>query len=96
MKLVVRVGVLALVLAPFGAIAAFGDSSPQIEMATPGIGDGAIERFTVRFTDPMVPLGDPRAASPFDVKCAVAGEGRWVDQRTFVHEFDSPLHGGIT
>ncbi|MES2441627.1 MAG: MG2 domain-containing protein [Pseudomonadota bacterium] len=96
MKLVTRVAILALALTPIGAIAAFGDNSPQVEMATPGIGDGAIERFTVRFTQPMVALGDPRAASPFDVKCPVEGQGRWVDQTTFVHEFTSPLPGGVT
>ncbi|RYY26282.1 MAG: alpha-2-macroglobulin [Sphingomonadales bacterium] len=96
MKLVARLGILALVAAPLGAIAAFGDNSPQVEMATPGVGNGAIERFTARFNTPMVPLGDPRAASPFAVECAIGGEGRWVDQQTFVYEFASPLPGGIT
>ncbi len=71
--------ILALALTP---IAAWGDSSPQVVLATPGMGDGAIERFTIRFSQPMVPLGDPRAASPVKVTCAVGGEGRWVDQQT--------------
>src|SRR3546814_7697922 len=44
----------------------------------------------------MVPLGDPRAAAPFAVKCPVEGQGRWVDQTTFVHEFSKPLPGGVT
>ena len=96
MKLITRVAVLALALSPIGAIAAYGDNSPQVEMATPGIGDGAIERFTVRFTEAMVPLGDPRAEGPFKVECAVAGEGRWVDQTTWVYEFANPLPGGVT
>ncbi|WP_109808346.1 Ig-like domain-containing alpha-2-macroglobulin family protein [Sphingosinithalassobacter portus] len=96
MKLATRAAVLALFLAPFGAVAAFGDSAPEVVVATPGIGDGAIERFTVRFNEPMVPLGDPRAAGPFDISCPVEGQGRWVDQRTFVHEFANPLPGGVT
>ncbi len=96
MKLVARLGVLALVLAPIGAVTAFGDNSPQVEMATPGVGDGAIERFTARFNVAMVPLGDPRAESPFKVDCPVGGQGRWVDQQTFVHEFTGPLPGGVT
>ncbi|MCW3835153.1 alpha-2-macroglobulin [Sphingomonas canadensis] len=96
MKIAMRLAILALAAAPLGAIAAFGDNSPQVEMATPGVGNGAIERFTVRFTQAMVPLGDPRAASPFEVTCPVAGEGRWVDQTTFVHEFATPLPGGVT
>jgi alpha-2-macroglobulin len=96
MKLVARLGLLALIAAPLGAVAAFGDAGPQVEMATPGIGDGAIERFTARFNTPMVPLGDPRAAGPFKVECGIGGEGRWVDQQTYVWEFASPLPGGTT
>ncbi|MCW4462141.1 MG2 domain-containing protein [Sphingomonas sp. BT-65] len=83
--------VLALALTP---LAAWGDASPQVVLATPGMGDGAIERFTIRFSAPMVPLGDPRAAAPAKVTCPVGGEGRWIDQQTFVHEFASPLPGG--
>ncbi len=82
---------VALALAP---IAVWADDSPQVVLATPGMGDGAIERFTIRFNQAMVPLGDPRAAAPVKVTCAVGGEGRWVDQQTFVHEFASPLPGG--
>jgi uncharacterized protein YfaS (alpha-2-macroglobulin family) len=93
MKLGIRLALLAAMIAP---IAALGDNSPQVIMATPGIGDGAIERFTARFSQPMVALGDPRAASPFNVACAIDGAGRWVDQQTFVYEFKSPLPGGTT
>ena len=81
MKLAVRLALLALALAP---VAALGDNSPQVILATPGVGDGAIERFTARFSQPMVALGDPRAAAPFGVTCAVGGEGRWVDPQTLV------------
>ena len=61
MKLAGRLALLMVAIAP---VAALGDSSPQVVLATPGIGDGAIERFTTRFSQPMVALGDPRAASP--------------------------------
>ncbi|WP_380873440.1 hypothetical protein ACFB49_41490 [Sphingomonas sp. DBB INV C78] len=84
---------LLLTLAP---VAAFSDTAPQVVMATPGISGGAVERFTVRFSEPMVPLGDPRAAGPFTVACPVAGTGRWIDQATYVHEFEKSLPGGIS
>jgi len=93
MKVTGRIALLMLALAP---VAALGDSSPQVVLATPGIGDGAIERFTTRFSQPMVALGDPRAASPYDVKCDVGGTGRWVDPQTFVYEFANGLPGGTT
>ena len=85
-----RWAVLALALAP---VAAFGDNSPQVVMAQPGVGGaaGAIERYTLRFNQPMVPLGDPRAAAPFAATCA--GAGRWVDQQTWVFDFAAPLTG---
>lgn len=77
-------------------LVALGDTSPRVTLASPGIANGAIERFTLRFDQPMVPLGDPRAAAPATVECAVAGTGRWVDQRTWVHDFASALPGGLT
>jgi hypothetical protein len=91
MRTWLRLFLLVLVLSPLGAAA---NNAPQVVMAAPGLGGGSIERFTVRFSDPMVPLGDPRAAGPFMVECATAGQGRWVDQRTYVWEFASALPGG--
>jgi len=87
----------AILLLALGPAAASGDHAPQVVMATPGAtsGGGAIERFTTRFSEPMVPLGDPRAAAPFTVACPIAGTGRWVDQQTWVHEFARPLPGGL-
>src|SRR3569623_57560 len=92
MKLAVRDALLALAFAPNAAI---GDNSQHVVVATPGVGDGSIERFTVRFDQAMVELGDPRAASPFQVECPVEGTGRWADQQTIVYEFAMPLPGGI-
>jgi hypothetical protein len=80
-------------------LAAIGEKPPQVVMATPGAGGtggGAINRYTLRFSDAMVPLGDPRAAAPAKMSCAVASAGRWVDQQTYVFEFERPLPGGIT
>jgi alpha-2-macroglobulin len=87
---------LAVVVLAFGPIAASGVNAPSVIMATPGNGDGAVERYTMRFSEPMVPLGDPRAAAPVDVACSVTGEGRWIDGQTFVHEFSRALPGGIS
>ena len=90
MRGAMRWAVLALALAP---VAAFGDNSPQVVLAQAGTGGngGAVERYTIRFNQPMVPLGDPRAAAPFTTACA--GAGRWVDQQTWVFDFAAPLNG---
>jgi uncharacterized protein YfaS (alpha-2-macroglobulin family) len=91
MPLVVRLAILVAALLP---LAAWGDASPRVTLATPGVGSGAIERFTLRFSAAMVPLGDPHAEPPADSPCS--GEGRWVDQSTWVYAFAEPLAGGTT
>jgi uncharacterized protein YfaS (alpha-2-macroglobulin family) len=89
---------LALILPLAMAVAAAGgDTVPQVTLATPGSagsGDGTISRFTLRFSEDMVPLGDPRARAPATNDCKAAGDGRWVDTRTWVLEFEKPLPGG--
>ena len=80
-------------------LAAWGDAAPQVVLATPGsagANGGAIERFTMRFSEAMVALGDPRATPPGEMKCAVGSKGRWVDPQTFVFDFDKALPGGIS
>ncbi|WP_174291477.1 MG2 domain-containing protein, partial [Sphingomonas bacterium] len=89
-----RWGAIGWVLLALAPAAAFGDDSPEVVFAQPGVGGGAIERFTMRFNQPMVALGDPRAAAPFKTGCA--GTGRWVDQESWVYDFAAPLAGGTT
>ncbi|MBS1148007.1 MAG: hypothetical protein H6R08_2183, partial [Proteobacteria bacterium] len=54
-----------------------------------------VRQAAVRFDRPMVALGDPRAAAPFDVKCPVAGSGKWLDDRTWVYDFEVNLPGAV-
>ncbi len=93
-------GMMLVVLALFAApIAAIGSGAPQVVLATPGsagANGGAIERFTMRFSESMVPLGDPRATPPATIACPVASTGRWVDPQTFVFDFAKALPGGIS
>ncbi|TVV71481.1 alpha-2-macroglobulin, partial [Sphingomonas solaris] len=87
---------LAVLAGAVAGTAAFGDAAPRVELATPGAGGGAIERYTLRFSEPMVPLGDPRATAPAAMACPVGGTGRWIDPQTWVHEFAAALTGGVT
>ena len=93
-------GLMLAALALFALpIAAVSSGAPQVVLATPGsagTNGGAIERFTMRFSEGMVPLGDPRAAPPATMKCPVGSTGRWVDPQTFVFDFEKALPGGIS
>lgn len=86
--------VLALIL--MAPLAAAGDNTPRVTLATPGSDASGIRRFTLRFSQPMVPLGDPRAAAPAAITCPVDGGGRWIDQSTYVYDFAAPVPGGAT
>ncbi|WP_085808358.1 alpha-2-macroglobulin [Sphingomonas sp. TZW2008] len=93
MRLAARLAILALALAP---VAALSDNAPRVILAQPGVEAGGIQRYTLRFSQPMMPLGDPRAAAPVTVECSVGGTGRWVDQQTWVYDFATALPGGTT
>lgn len=70
------------------AAAALESFSPQ----------GSVKKITqvqARFDSDMVDFGNGRAASPLKVDCPVRGDGRWVDARTYVHDFVSEVPGGI-
>jgi hypothetical protein len=80
----VRVAAL-LALVP---ITASADTAATVVTATAGTDGSAITRFTLRFSEPMAPLGGGNA--PIGMTCAVKGEGRWVDPGTPPSSGNSP------
>jgi alpha-2-macroglobulin len=83
-----RTTILGLVFAGLAQAASIESFSPQGEVK------GA-RQVSVRFTDEMVPLGDPRLQEPFNIDCTEPGSGRWVDGRNWVYDFDHDLPAGV-
>lgn len=55
-----------------------------------------VRQVMARFSEPIVPLGDPRGAkSPFDVRCGEKGSGRWIDSKTWSFDFERDLPAGV-
>ena len=82
------------------SLAGLADRTPlSIVHFTPDTRAGADARDAtqalVRFDRPMVQFGDPRAPAPLDVACKVDGDGRWLDERTWVYEFKAALPSGL-
>lgn len=71
------------------AAPAVSNFSPQGEVAK-------IRQVRARFTEAMVKFGDPKAASPFDVDCAVSGTSRWADDKNWVYDFERDLPPGTS
>ena len=67
----------------------------QVEQFSPQGMVKEVRQVTARFSEPMVPFGDPRLADPFTVSCPVKGKGRWVDGRTWAFDFEKDLPAGL-
>ena len=84
---------LALVLLSAAVHAAIAD--PQVESFSPQGTVKGVRQVAARFSEPMVPFGDPRLDEPFAIDCPEAGKGRWVDTRNFVYDFERDLPAGV-
>lgn len=84
---------LALVLLSVFVPVAF--AGPRVESFSPQGTVKGVRQGTARFSEPMVPFGDPRVNEPFAIDCPEAGKGRWVDARNFVYDFERDLPAGV-
>ena len=76
------------------ALPAAAARGPFVERFTPVGTAKNVRQVTVRFTSPMVALGDPRLPDPFDVRCSAQGQGRWADSRNWIYDFGADLPAG--
>jgi alpha-2-macroglobulin len=89
-------GCLVLGLASSAIDAAKPASVPQVHQFTPQGTVKGVRQASARFSDSMVPIGDPRSlVDPFEIDCPEDGVGRWIDSRTWVYDFGRDLPGGI-
>lgn len=75
-------GILAILV-----VAAWHAGAARIESFSPTGYTKDVVQVAVRFSEPMVALGDPGIADPFVVECGVPGNGRWIDERNWVYDF---------
>ena len=54
-----------------------------------------VRQVAVRFSEAMVALGEPEQSDPFAVDCEVPGNGRWIDERHWVYDFDYDIPGAV-
>ncbi len=67
----------------------------QMERFSPQGTVKEIRQVTARFSEAMVPFGDPRLQDPFVLQCPEKGKGRWVDGRTWAYDFERDLPAGV-
>jgi hypothetical protein len=82
--------------------AARADSPPATVTFSPQGTIKNVRQVVARFSQPMVPLGDPRVTqSPFQIDCPQQGTARchgtarWIDSRQWSYDFDHDLPAGV-
>jgi len=87
---------IALIVVVIVHAPAFAATAPMVTKFSPRGTVKQIRQVTVRFSQPMVPLGDPRATvTPFDIDCAPKGSARWIDSFNWSYDFASDLPAGM-
>lgn len=71
-------------------------SAFQIVQFTPQGAVKGVRQVTARFSEPMVPLGDPRSlVEPFIISCPESGAARWTDSVNWIYDFSRDLPAGM-
>ncbi len=78
------------------AIAADTSNMARIVLFSPQHEARTVRQVQARFSEDMIPFGDPRRTDPFTVQCPKPGKGRWVDTRNWAYDFDADLPSGIS
>lgn len=92
MKRTVTVFMLLVLLIPALLIA---EEEAFVELFSPLGTVKDVRQVRVRFSESMVPFGDPRAAIlPFSIQCPFPGTARWADSRNWIYDFDRNLPAG--
>ncbi len=87
---------LFLTICLFASPAVHAEDRPQVEMFSPQGTVKAVRQASVRFSEQMVPFGDPRGlVEPFDIVCHEKGTSRWADGKNWVFDFEKDLPAGI-
>ena len=77
-RMMAMVGAFLLTAQPAGALPPDPKPFARIDQFIPqGLVKG-VRQVTVRFSTPMVALGDPRLPDPMEITCPVTGKGRWT------------------
>ncbi|MFY9479427.1 MAG: MG2 domain-containing protein [Aquabacterium sp.] len=77
---------------------ALGAQAATVVQSTPQGEVRQVRQVVVRFDQAVVPLGDLRQEAPYSLACqgaAPKGEGRWVNDRQWVYDFEQDLGPGV-
>ncbi|MBP1607917.1 MAG: alpha-2-macroglobulin domain protein 2 [Acidobacteria bacterium] len=95
MKIKLTPALVFIFLCPFAWAQQFQQQGRIISFSPQGTVK-QIRQAHARFSDPMVPFGEPRTVeAPFKIGCSEKGTGRWADSYNWIYDFDRDLPAGV-
>lgn len=79
------------VVLPFTSAA----SEPGVDFFSPQGEVKGVRQVAARFSEQMVPFGDPRLVEPFEINCPQKGRQRWADGKNWVYDFERDIPAGV-
>ena len=74
----------------------YAEEGAYVEMFSPQGTVKGVRQVSVRFSEQIVPFGDPRGlVEPFDIVCPEKGASHWADGKNWVFDFEKDLPAGI-
>ncbi len=67
----------------------------KVDVFTPEGAVKNIRQVAVRFSEQIVPFGDPFLKDPFDTNCTDNATGRWIDGKNWSYDFAADLPAGV-
>ncbi|MBI1397903.1 MAG: alpha-2-macroglobulin [Betaproteobacteria bacterium] len=86
--------ILAMLCMVVSWIAA-ADATARVVSFSPQGEVKGVRQVVARFDSPMVPFGAPALLEPFEIACDAPGSGHWIDDRSWVYDFDRDLAAGV-
>ncbi len=88
--------VLGIILTFFlGLLGTSFAAEPVVDSFSPQNEVKGVRQVTARFSEQMVPFGDPRLVEPFEISCPEKGRQRWADGKNWIYDFDRDLPAGV-
>lgn len=73
----------------------FAQEKVQVKTFTPEGFVKSVSQVRIEFNQPMVRFGEIKLEAPATSDCFKKGQGRWIDTRNWVFDFNEPLSGGV-
>lgn len=87
---------LSLIFSLFSSLCiTHAEEGARVEMFSPRGTVKEVRQVKARFSEQMVPFGEPRLTEPFDINCPEKGQSRWIDGKNWSYDFSRDLPAGI-